>query len=90
MLRDYQLDIYNRIRDELRIHDGVCAVLPCRSGKSYIMKEICDSAMRKGNRVLILAHRKLLLFQHSKLINNCRFASVFTEVNHLGEYPNPD
>ena len=90
MLRDYQLDMYNKIRDALRYNNGVCCVLPCRSGKSYIIKAICDSAAAKGNRVLVLAHRRLLLSQHSKLIDTCRFESVFTEVNHLGEYPNPD
>lgn len=30
MLRDYQQDIYNKIKIELRTHNGVCAVLPCR------------------------------------------------------------
>lgn len=90
MLRDYQLDIYNRIRRELLSHQGVCAVLPCRAGKTYIMEEICQSAHKKGNSVLILAHRRLLLAQHAKIIENARLESVFTEVNHLGEHGNPD
>ena len=90
MLRDYQIEIYNKIREELHNHTGVCAVLPCRSGKSYIIKEICDNAMKKGSNVLVLAHRRLLLNQHSKLINTCRFESVFTEVNHLGEHGKVD
>ena len=90
MLRDYQQDMYDRIRQELRIHQGVCAVLPCRSGKSYIMKEIVEKACLKGSKVLILAHRRLLLSQHSKIIQNARLESVFTEVNHLGEHGNPD
>jgi len=90
MLRDYQQDMYNRIREELRTHQGVCAVLPCRSGKSYIMKEIVEKACLKGSKVLILAHRRLLLSQHSKIIQNARLESVFTEVNHLGEHGNPD
>lgn len=85
MLRDYQMDMYMRIRQSLRTHKGVCAVLPCRSGKSYIMKAIVDSACAKGSNVLILAHRNLLLSQHRRLIGNCRIASVFTEANHLGE-----
>lgn len=90
MLRQYQRDIYEQIRHNLCLYNSVCAVLPCRSGKSYIMKEICEKAALKGSKVLILAHRKLLLKQHAKIINNCRFASVFTEVNHLGEYDTPD
>lgn len=85
MLRDYQQYVYNRIREELRKHQGTCAVLPCRSGKSYIIKEIVDNACLKGSKVLVLAHRRLLLTQHSKIIKNCRLESVFTEVNHLGE-----
>ena len=90
MLRDYQLDIYNRIKDALRHKQNPCAVLPCRSGKSYIMKEIVDSACAKGSNVLILAHRRLLLRQHGELIKNCRLESVFTEVNHLGEHGKVD
>lgn len=90
MLRDYQLDIYNRIREELRRHTGVCAVLPCRSGKSYIMKEIVERACDKGSNVLILAHRRLLLSQHAKIIKHARLESVFTEVNHLGEHGKVD
>ena len=85
MLRDYQKDIYDRIREELRKHKGVCAVLPCRAGKTYIMEEICENAHKKGSKVLVLAHRRLLLRQHAKIIKNARLESVFTEVNHLGE-----
>ncbi|NCA68317.1 MAG: DEAD/DEAH box helicase, partial [Clostridia bacterium] len=84
-LRDYQLQAYNDIRRELACHTGVCCVLPCRSGKSYIMKLIVDNACKKGNNVLVLAHRNLLIEQHKELIKNCRIASVFTEVNHLGK-----
>lgn len=86
MLRPYQQDVYDQIRTELRTHKGVCAVLPCRSGKSYIMKEIVEKACLKGSKVLILAHRRLLLSQHAKIIQNARLESVFTEVNHLGEH----
>lgn len=85
MLRDYQQRVYDQIRIELRKHQGVCAVLPCRSGKSYIIKEIVEKACLKGSKVLVLAHRRLLLSQHAKIIKNCRLESVFTEVNHLGE-----
>ena len=90
MLRDYQQEMYDRIKEELRTHQGVCSVLPCRSGKSYIMKEIVNNACKKGTKVLILAHRRLLLSQHSKIIENARLESVFTEVNHLGEHGRVD
>ena len=90
MLRDYQQDMYDKIREELKTHQGVCGVLPCRAGKTYIMDEICESAHKKGNNVLILAHRRLLLEQHKKIIENARIESVFTEVNHLGEHGRVD
>ena len=90
MLRDYQITIYNQIREALAHRQNPCAVLPCRSGKTYIMEEICENAHKRGSNVLILAHRRLLLRQHSKLIKNARLESVFTEVNHLGEHGHID
>lgn len=89
-LRDYQQDMYDKIREALKVNKGVCAVLPCRSGKSWIMKKITLEACKKGSKVLILAHRRLLLEQHSKIIENARLESVFTEVNHLGEHGRVD
>lgn len=89
-LRDYQQDMYDKIREELKTHDGVCGVLPCRAGKSWIMKKIVENACLKGSKVLILAHRRLLLAQHAKIIDNARLESVFTEVNHLGEHGKVD
>lgn len=86
MLRDYQQKMYDDIVRELRTHNGVCAVACCRSGKSYIMDEICEKTAQKGGKVLVLAHRRLLLKQHAKIIKNARLESVFTEVNHLGEH----
>lgn len=89
-LRDYQQDMYDKIRESLKTHKGVCGVLPCRSGKSWIMKKIVENACKKGSKVLILAHRRLLLEQHAKNIENARIESVFTEVNHLGEHGRVD
>lgn len=93
VLRDYQQDIYDKIRIEFRKgHKGVCAVLPCRSGKSYLFAKISEDACKKKSHVLILAHRHSLINQHKELfeelsLNNeyIRIESVFTEVNHLGE-----
>lgn len=90
MLRDYQQIVYDEIWEKLHKYNSVCAVLPCRSGKSYIMKEICDNAEKKHSNVLILTHRRLLLKQHSELIKNVRFETPFKESHHLGEYEQPD
>lgn len=86
ILRDYQQEMYDKIRAALIEHKNPCAVAPCRSGKTYVIDAICDSAHKKGSRVLILAHRRLLIKQHTELIKNARIESVFTEVNHLGEH----
>ena len=90
-LRDYQQEIYNGTIDKFKQgHKGVCCVLPCRSGKSYIMAYMIQRA--KGN-VLVLAHRHTLINQHVELLNNLniltdkvRVESVFTEASRLGRY----
>jgi superfamily II DNA or RNA helicase len=92
-LRDYQQDIYNRTLLEFKNGaKGVCCVLPCRSGKSYVMVAMAESGLKKNKHVLILAHRNSLLRQHKELFeelevnnSNLRIESVFTEVRHLGE-----
>lgn len=63
------------------------------AGKSFIMAKIAADTNKKGNKVLILAHRNSLINQHKELFENLelnnnnmtRIESVFTEVNHLGE-----
>ena len=87
MLRQYQQDIFDKsikaFKDGAK---GVCCVLPCRSGKSYIMARMIKGA--KGN-VLVLAHRHTLINQHKELLkslgvlsSNVRVESVFTEAHH--------
>jgi len=91
MLRDYQQDIFDKSISAFRNGSkGVCCVLPCRSGKSYIMARMIKGA--KGN-VLVLAHRHTLINQHKDLLkslsvltDNVRVESVFTEASRLGRY----
>jgi superfamily II DNA or RNA helicase len=87
MLRDYQQIVYDNMKNKLHFNKNVICQMPCRSGKSYLMLQVCQDAKRKGSNVLILAHRNLLLKQHSELINlkHVRIENVFTEVRHLGE-----
>lgn len=97
-LRDYQLDVYNKIKDEFREgKKGVGACLACRAGKSYIFAKIAQDANKKGNRVLVLIHRIQLKNQHKELFDKygidesmTRVESVFTEANHLGEHGKVD
>ena len=92
MLRDYQQDVFDRLKLELLHNKRIICQMPCRSGKSYIMYEICKKANLKGTNVLILAHRNLLLDQHRTLIDlpNVRITSRQTEVRHLGEHGKVD
>ena len=91
MLRQYQQDIFDKSIQAFRNGSkGVCCVLPCRSGKSYIMARMIKGA--KGN-VLVLAHRHTLINQHKELLksldvltSNVRVESVFTEASRLGRY----
>lgn len=90
-LRPYQTDIFDKsiqaFKDGAK---GICCVLPCRSGKSYIMARMIKGA--KGN-VLVLAHRHTLINQHKELLESLgvltdkvRVESVFTEASRLGKY----
>lgn len=91
MLRDYQQDLFDKTRQAFREGArGVLCVLPCRSGKSYVMARMIRGA--KG-KVLVLAHRHTLIKQHKDLLSSLgvltdkvRVESVFTETNHLGEH----
>ena len=91
MLRDYQQEIFDKATDAFRNGaNGICCVLPCRSGKSYIMARMIKGA--KGN-VLVLAHRHSLIHQHKELLRSLgiltdkvRVESVFTEASRLGRY----
>jgi superfamily II DNA or RNA helicase len=94
-LRDYQTDIFNKSTQAfLDGANGICCVLPCRSGKSYIMARMIAGA--KGN-VLVLAHRHTLISQHKELLDGLgvltdkvRVESVFTEASRLGRYKPTD
>lgn len=98
VLRDYQQKMYDEIRQAFKEkHKGICAVLPCRSGKSFLFAKIAADTNKKGNKVLILAHRNQLINQHKDLFDELnitnemtRIESVFTEANHLGEHGNVD
>lgn len=91
MLRDYQQDIFDKSIQSFKDGaKGICCVLPCRSGKSYIMARMIKGA--KGN-VLVLAHRHTLINQHKELLeglgvlsDKVRVESVFTEASRLGRY----
>jgi superfamily II DNA or RNA helicase len=94
-LRGYQQQVFDdSIKAFANGSKGICCVLPCRSGKSYIMARMIQGA--KGN-VLVLAHRHTLINQHKELLEslgvlteNVRVESVFTEASRLNEHKPTD
>lgn len=97
-LYDYQNDLYIRSQNSFKAGNRrVLVVAPCGAGKSYLFLKMCESAASKGNRVLVLVHRKELAEQHRQLFKdhgleteNIRVALFWSEANRLGKYDKPD
>lgn len=86
MLRDYQLDLFNKTRLSMANgHKHICIVAPCGAGKSYIIDEIIKNAGIKNNQVLLLVHRIELKDQLDSLFNyaNCQTALYQTATRHI-------
>lgn len=62
-LRDYQINIINKLREVLRTYNSPIVVLGCGGGKSVISAHIAKLATMKGNAVLVLVHRIELIEQ---------------------------
>lgn len=67
-LRPYQVDAVTSIRSALRTSASVLFVLPTGGGKTVIFTYIADSAQERGNRVLIVAHRREIVDQISRAL----------------------
>lgn len=93
-LFDYQQALFDGSRQSLaRKHKRILVVAPCGAGKSFLFLKICESALKKNGRVLVLCHRKELAQQHIDLftehgfeMTNIRVALFWSEVRHLGEH----
>lgn len=64
-LRQYQVDLIEQIRYELRERRRVLAVLPTGAGKTHTFCTIAQLSTQRNNNVLILVHRSELLQQTS-------------------------
>lgn len=63
-LRDYQVDLINRIYQSLlQGHKHIIVQSPPRTGKTVVMSEIARRTTDKGNRVCFIIHRKEVLEQ---------------------------
>lgn len=68
-LRRYQEEAVQAVRESLRNPSSrPLLVLPTGSGKSHILAEVANLAFKKGNKTLILAHRKELISQNTEKI----------------------
>jgi superfamily II DNA or RNA helicase len=92
MLRDYQLDLYNKTVSSFRQgYYRPLVVAPCGAGKSYLFSEM---ARNTAGDVLALVHRNELKQQHRELlaklgIKNTRVETYQTESKRLGQHPKP-
>lgn len=98
MLRDYQLDIVNRVHNSwIHGHKRPCIVLPCGAGKSIISAEIAKRATYNGKNVLFIVHRKELCEQIKNTFQNhdvdmvkCNICMVQTVTRRLAAINKPD
>lgn len=67
--RPYQEQAQTAIFDEWEKIDRTLLVLPTGCGKTVVFAKVAEECVRKGQRVLILAHRGELLEQASDKIN---------------------
>lgn len=70
VLRDYQEPFVDRLRQAMRSHRRVLAVLPTGGGKTVVAGAIIDLARNKGSRVVVMAHRTELLDQMSAKLDD--------------------
>lgn len=69
-LRDFQLELVTRVRSSFKSGKrSPLVVAPTGSGKTVLFSYFTQAVVRKGNRVLLLAHRAELLDQISATLN---------------------
>ena len=64
-LRDYQIEAVEQIEAAIAAGQSPLYVLPTGGGKTIIAAAIVDRAVERGQRVLILTHRREILLQTS-------------------------
>lgn len=68
-LRPYQDDSVGDIRTSFLTHAKVCFTLPTGGGKTVVFCYIVSNAIKKNNKVLILAHRQEIIGQISDALS---------------------
>lgn len=67
-LYPFQNEIIEQAREQLREHQSVLMVMPCRSGKTVTASKMIQSAQEKHKRTWFVVHRDFLLDQTSKTL----------------------
>lgn len=71
-LRPYQADAVEKLRGSYRAgYRAPVLVLPTGAGKTQCFTHIAESSARKGNSVLIVAHRRELIAQAGRKLSEC-------------------
>lgn len=65
-LRPYQTEAKKRLYEALRETPRTLLQLPTGAGKTVLFSSVASDAIKRGNRVLVLAHRTELLSQAAK------------------------
>jgi superfamily II DNA or RNA helicase len=60
-LRDYHEHAIERVADALRSVQAVCLTAPTGSGKTLVAGEIVARAAQRGQHVLLMTNRRILL-----------------------------
>ena len=65
VLRDYQLEMTQRLFDAWQKHRSVMVQMPTGTGKTYVLAEAIDRFLKGGSHgcVWIVAHRRELVAQ---------------------------
>ena len=88
-LRDYQSNAVGGLRASIaRGHQRVLLVSPTGSGKTVMFCELVRLALLKGNRVLVIAHRKELVEQTSKKLDDNGIDHGIIKAGHWRKRPN--
>lgn len=69
-LYPFQTEVIEQAREQLREHQSVLMVMPCRSGKTVTASKMIQSAQQKDRRVWFVVHRDFLLDQTSKTLDD--------------------
>lgn len=86
MLYNHQVEFLNNIKQSIKNgNKRIMCVASCGFGKSIIIKEICDSAVSKGNNYMILVHRIELVNQLNE--RGLKANMVQTISRHIEEQP---